>query len=33
VWIGFFWLRIGTIGRLFEHGDEASGSIKGEFFD
>jgi hypothetical protein len=28
VCIGFMWLRIGTSGRLCEHGNELSGSIK-----
>jgi hypothetical protein len=28
VWIGLFWLRIGTSGGLCEHGNEPSGSIK-----
>jgi hypothetical protein len=28
VWIGLMWLRIGTGGRLCEHGNESSGSIK-----
>jgi hypothetical protein len=27
-WNGFKWLRIGSNGRLFEHGSETSGSIK-----
>ena len=34
VWTGSIWLRIGTGGRLYEHGNEPSGSIKcGEFLD
>jgi hypothetical protein len=28
VWIGLIWLRIGTSGGLFEHGNEPSDSIK-----
>jgi hypothetical protein len=32
--IKMFWLRAGTGGRLYEHGNEPSGSIKcGEFLD
>jgi hypothetical protein len=27
-WTGFSWLRIGSSGRVCDHGDEPSGSIK-----
>jgi hypothetical protein len=34
MWTGFIWLRIGTSGGCYEHGDETSGSIKvDEFLD
>jgi hypothetical protein len=34
VWIGFIWLRIVTVVRCCEHGNEPSDSIKGgEFLD
>jgi hypothetical protein len=29
VWTEFIWLKIGTSGKPFEHGNEPSGSIKG----
>jgi hypothetical protein len=32
VWIGFIWLRIGTIEELCEHDNELSGSMKDEKF-
>jgi hypothetical protein len=33
-WIGFIWLRIGTVAGSCEHGNETSGSIKcGKFLD
>jgi hypothetical protein len=27
-WTGFFWIRIGTRGKYYEHGNEPSSSIK-----
>jgi hypothetical protein len=34
MWIGFIWLRIGTVASSCEHGNEPSGSIKcGGFLD
>jgi hypothetical protein len=32
VWTGFIWLRIGPVACSREHGNEPSGSIKGEKF-
>jgi hypothetical protein len=29
VWIGFIWLRIGSVADCHEHGNEPSDSIKG----
>jgi hypothetical protein len=28
LWSGFFWLRLGTVTRCCEHGNETSGSMK-----
>jgi hypothetical protein len=31
-WTGYVWLRIGPVARSCEHGNEPSGSVKGEEF-